>query len=72
MCERTESCSIPTSALKEEEAKLFQTYCVLLSVKWLVKKEEILKLKPVLSKIIKRMWLSKEKNWAILKAKVLV
>jgi len=39
----------------------------------LEKKEEILELKPALSKIIEsRRWLSEEKNWVILKAKALV
>ena len=46
--------STPTLVLKTEKTKLFYIYYILLSIKQLEKKIEILELKPALSRIRER------------------
>jgi len=70
---RTDSCPTLTSALNNGDIKWFHIYWVCLLIKLLEKKLEILISKLALVRIIGRSWwLRKRKNWAILKANVLV
>ena len=73
MGDNVDSWPISTSAVKEGEMKLFQTYWVFLLIKWLEKNKEIFLSNTTLLKITRRSWwLSKGKNWEILKARVLI
>ena len=49
MKERSDYCPTPTFALKRRDMKLFHMYCILLSIKQLEKKIEILESKLALS-----------------------